>query len=251
MTIYNNGTNTLMTNYNNGKYFGDSPDCLQYLEIFSSRNVKLYHILWSIPVNKFMAIKEIIFSVCQCCWYCLKMNTITNGNILRWKMEKVEQHDGGCCKGGSKQHSTQETLDGEQVPLHDDGVEDNDEDVAREAPNNIQFSQFYFHMQSLTSREVSGPPQEMVRKTGSSSSSWGSINPDPTYISTLPLSLPWEFSLMCPSKGHWCQPKRQWWIHWLALCSQVGSPPGCSPTASGELTSVLGLLLPKNEIKVK
>ena len=86
-------------------------------------------------------------------------------------MEKVEQHDGGCCKGGSKQHSTQETLDGEQVPLHDDGIEDNDEDVAREAPNNIQFSQFYFHMQSLTSREVSGPPQEMVRKTGSSSSS--------------------------------------------------------------------------------
>ena len=46
-----------------------------------------------------------------------------------------------------------------------------DEDVAREAPNNIQFSQFYFHMQSLTSREVSGPPQETVRKTGSSSSS--------------------------------------------------------------------------------
>ena len=111
-----------MTNYNNGKYFGDSSDCLQYLEMFSSRNVKLYHILWSIPVNKFMAIKEIIFSVCQCCWYCLKMNTITNGNILRWKMEKVEQHDGGCCKGGSKQHSTQETLDGEQVPLHDDDV---------------------------------------------------------------------------------------------------------------------------------
>ena len=129
--------------------------------------------------------------------------------------------------------------------------EDNDEDVAREAPNNIQFSQFYFHMQSLTSREVSGPPQEMVRKTGSSSSSWGSINPDSTFISTLPLSLPWEFSLMCPSKGHWCQPKRQWWIHWLALCSQVGSPPGCSPTASGDLTSLLGLLLPKNEIKVK
>ena len=85
-------------------------------------------------------------------------------------MKKVEQHDGGCCKGGSKQHSTQETLDGEQVPLHDDGVEDNDEDAAREAPN-IQFQQLYFHMQSSTSREVSGPPQEMETKTGSSSSS--------------------------------------------------------------------------------
>ena len=63
-------------------------------------------------------------------------------------MEK-DDHQGGCCKGGPKEHSTKETLDGEEVTSA----------IESHAP---------FYMQSLTSREASGLLLGMGRKTGSS-----------------------------------------------------------------------------------
>ena len=71
-------------------------------------------------------------------------------------------HQGGCCKGGSKEHSTQETLDGEHMQ-----VSQQCEEHCRCISDEIQC------VQSSTSREASGLLLGMGRRTGSDTSSQG------------------------------------------------------------------------------
>ena len=55
----------------------------------------------------------------------------------------------------------------------------------------------------------------------------------PIFVAAMTLSIQNSFACRFPSKGHRCQPERQWGLHWAALCSQSWPPQCCSPLASG------------------
>ena len=151
--------------------------------------------------------------------------------FILWKMDK-DDHQGGCCKGGFKKHSTQETLDGEQVSYWQWNP------MWRWAFS-LHFKQNPIHliyMQSMTSipwlthypiivpsRGSHGLSARRVQRTKSSRPEGLKAGPKGRYLEVGPRRGPWTSS---------------WFIYQLVvtvICNFAGLPASFSSCSSHEL----------------